>query len=326
MQTYKRIEAASRNVLAFTEGELPRVAPPGHAIMRIDRTLISAGTELAKSSGLTANAFPVTLGYSAAGTVVSAGENEHGIAAGDRVSANAPHASFAVVPTLKMAKLPDGVSFEDATFGTLGALTLYAVRLARIELGEPVAIVGFGVVGQLIALWARAAGAKHVTIIEHRPYREALARSFGFDVRLDGSYPVVFEAAGSPSALNQALSIAQRGGRVIAAGSLREPATVDIYRDVHLRGISLIGAHGSLQNDVSTRWSERKNREATLEYIADGRLPTSRLISHRMEADRFEDGFRLLKERAANAVILQWPQQSEVSLAAAASRRVSELQ
>lgn len=305
-ETTKQLQALHRDEIALVEAQLPLIPPPGHAVIRIEKTLISAGTELAKSSGLTAGEFPITLGYSAAGTVVSAGTNDEGIAIGDRVSANAPHATYALIPTKKMAKMPDDVRFEDATFGTLAALTLHAARMPKIEVGEACAIVGFGVVGQLIALWARAAGAKSVSVIEHRPYREALARKLGFQIAQDGSYPVVFEAAGSPSALQKALSMAERNGRVVAAGSLREAATVDVYRDVHLRGIALMGAHGSLQNDVSVRWTERKNRETALAFMSNGRLPVSELISHRLEAESFDEGFHLLKERAANAVILDW--------------------
>lgn len=289
---------------------------PGHICIRVERTLISPGTELAKLDGLTGarsgddwSSNPLPLGYSAAGTVVAVGSHDDPFAVGDRVSASAPHSGYATVKCAQAAVLPSHVSFEEGTFGTLAALAVHIVRLSDLQIGESCAVVGFGLVGQLIALTARLAGARIVAIKEHRDIRRSLAQSLGFSLAEQSSaYDVVFESAGTPSSLSDALALSVKCGRVVAAGSLREAVNLDVYRDVHAKSVALIGAHGSSQHTVSrvNRWSERENRAAALDFIADGRLPVERLLTARMHASAALEAFDVLRSRKTNAITLEW--------------------
>jgi len=72
---------------------------------------------------------------------------------GDRVactgSGYASHAEMVVVPPNLCARIPDNVSFEDAAYGALGGIAMEAVRLARVEFGHRVAVIGLGLLGQL---------------------------------------------------------------------------------------------------------------------------------------------------------------------------------
>ncbi|KXK54051.1 MAG: quinone oxidoreductase, NADPH-dependent, partial [Chlorobi bacterium OLB7] len=159
---------------------------PGMIVVRTAASLISAGTE--RTSVATAQASMLTkartrpdlvkqamdmvkkeglmntvekirtrldsykaLGYSAAGVVVASACDE--FAPGDRVACAgagyASHAEVIAVPKNLAVKIPDGVSFEQAAFTTLGAIALQGVRQAKISLGESVAVVGLGLLGQL---------------------------------------------------------------------------------------------------------------------------------------------------------------------------------
>src|SRR5580692_7179438 len=106
---------------------------------------------------------PCALGYSSAGTVVAVGEGVADINPGDRVACagagHAVHAEFACVPRLLVARIPsEAVSFDDAAFTTLGAVALHGVRNADVKLGDIVAVIGLGLLGQLTVQILKAAG------------------------------------------------------------------------------------------------------------------------------------------------------------------------
>ena len=127
---------------------------------------------------------PVPLGYSSAGTVIAVGEGVGKFQPGDRVACAgagyASHAEIAFIPENLAVKLPDGVDFESAAFTTLGAIALQGLRLAELELGETVAVIGLGLLGILTVQLARASGCR-VIGMDPNPERCRLAKQFGID-------------------------------------------------------------------------------------------------------------------------------------------------
>jgi threonine dehydrogenase-like Zn-dependent dehydrogenase len=105
----------------------------------------------------------VPTGYSCSGVVAGFGEGVEGFRSGDRVACAgagyANHAAVNVVPRNLVVKLPDRVSFEEGAFATLGAIALQGVRRCAPGLGESVAVLGLGLLGQITAQLLRAAGA-----------------------------------------------------------------------------------------------------------------------------------------------------------------------
>src|SRR5476649_2453125 len=176
---------------------------PGAVLVRTTRSLISVGTErqvmdLAKRSligkararpdlvkkvlgrlsrdGLLATGKtvfnkldqPIPLGYSCAGKVLAVGEGVVGLAVGDRVACAgakvANHAEVNLVPKNLCARIPEGVSDDAASFVTLGAIALQGVRTAAPTLGETFAVIGLGLIGQVVTQLLRASGCKVVGI------------------------------------------------------------------------------------------------------------------------------------------------------------------
>ena len=106
---------------------------------------------------------PLGLGYSSAGTVVAVGEGVTGFNPGDRVACagagHAVHAELACIPRLLTARIPsETVSFDEAAFTTVGAVALHGIRTADVKLGDVVAVIGLGLLGQLIAQILKTAG------------------------------------------------------------------------------------------------------------------------------------------------------------------------
>ena len=87
---------------------------------------------------------------------------------GDRVvcagAGHAVHAELAYVPANLCARLPESVSFEAGSFATVGSIALHGVRQAEARIGERVAVIGLGLVGQLACRLLRAAGCEIVGI------------------------------------------------------------------------------------------------------------------------------------------------------------------
>ncbi|MFQ5923205.1 MAG: alcohol dehydrogenase catalytic domain-containing protein, partial [Anaerolineales bacterium] len=104
---------------------------------------------------------PLPLGYSSAGVIEELGEGITDLGPGDRVACaggHAIHAEFAVVPEKMIARLPASVDFESGAAATLGSIALHAFRLAEVQVGERVAVIGLGLLGQLALQIASAAG------------------------------------------------------------------------------------------------------------------------------------------------------------------------
>ena len=111
---------------------------------------------------------PQSLGYSSAGVVVAVGDGVVDIQVGDRVACAgagyAVHAELACVPRMLVAKIPDRgefsaqVTYQEAAFGTIGAICLHGIRTAQVVLGDTVAVIGLGLLGQITVQLLRAAG------------------------------------------------------------------------------------------------------------------------------------------------------------------------
>lgn len=193
------IQSRRTGKLALKDVPAPMVRS-GHLLVRTRASLISAGTERmvvdfakkslagkaqarpdlvkkvldkAKKEGLwnTWKAVmarldePLPLGYSAAGEVVAVGSGLEGeFRVGDRVAMAgagiANHAELNAVPRNLVAKIPDGVPDEEACYGTLGAIAMHATRNMNVGLGDVVAVIGCGLVGQLAVRFLTLGGAR----------------------------------------------------------------------------------------------------------------------------------------------------------------------
>jgi L-iditol 2-dehydrogenase len=334
----RRVVAYAPRTLEWEIIDLPDTPPPGKLLIATRATLISTGTELANWTGITADRKgmgpdwrdkPLRLGYSLVGTVLAVGAGVQGWSPGTRVSGAGSHASAVVLDAARCVAVPDEVSDATATFGTLGPIALNGVRRADLALGETVAVIGLGLIGQLAGLWARLNGARPVVGVDLIARRRDLAREIGFDAAFDPGddaaarqelarwtdgqgFDAVFESTGHPSALVPALRLAVRDGRVVALGSTRGVIEqFDLYADLHQRGVTLIGAHANThpaQANAANRWTEPANRALTLRCIAVGDLPVQHLISHRVPAEQAPAMFQLLADHRDEAmgVVLQW--------------------
>ena len=285
---------------AIRECEMPE-AGPGELLVRARVSLISPGTERAWLLGLpnTATRYPQSTGYSHIGEVVAVGPDVEGWQVGDRVASGSRHCLYAAAPAESCNRIPEGLADEQAAFFRLASIALQAVRKARIELGEPVAVIGCGLIGLMAMQLARLHGGLPVVSIDKDPQRLEFAVTLNADAALaaddrlkpallahcDDGPAVVLEASGHPEAIPTAFDLARFGGRVVLLGSTRgDTEAVNFYRDVHKKGLTVLGAHESTrpQHDSAPGWwTHRADQETALKLLARERLVVEPLITHR---------------------------------------------
>ena len=320
----------------------------GHLLIRTDRTLVSAGTERMmvefgkagwiqkalqqpdkvrmvwdkmRTDGIqpTIEAVfgkldqPLPLGYCNVGTVVDVGAGVQGFKVGDRVASNGKHADVVSVPVNLCARVPEGVSDEEASFTVLGAIALQGIRLVQPTLGEAVVVTGMGLIGIVTAQLLRAHGCR-VLGIDFDPKKLALARQFGAEtVDLSaGEDPVaaaerfsrgrgvdaviVTAATRSNEPMHQAALMCRKRGRIVLVGVTGlELSRDDFFKKEITFQVSCSYGPGRYDPNYEdkgqdypfgfVRWTEQRNLEAVLDMMSDGRLDVKPLVSHRYPID-----------------------------------------
>jgi predicted dehydrogenase/threonine dehydrogenase-like Zn-dependent dehydrogenase len=352
---------------------------PGQLLIRTTRSLISAGTERmlvefgkanvlekarqqpdkvrmvldkVRTDGLvpTLDAVrnkldqPLSLGYCNVGVVLEAGPGVIGYAPGDRVASNGKHAEIVSVPVQLCARVPDGVSDDQAAFTVLGAIALQGIRLAQPTLGESVVVTGLGLIGLLTVQLLRANGCR-VLGIDLDAGRLALARGFGAETvdlsagqdalaaaqrfsRGRGVDAVLVTAATqSDEPISQAAQMCRQRGRVVLVGV----AGLNLRRDDFYKKeitLQVSSSYGPGRYDPAyeergldypigfVRWTEQRNLEALLDLFASGRLDVAPLITHRFAVDDAARAYAVVSGEASSlGILLEYPEGEEVSRA-----------
>ena len=213
-------------------------------------------------------------------------------------------------------------------FFRLISIALQGVRKAQLQLGHSVAVLGQGIIGNLAGQIARQAGATCVVGIDPVAWRRELALQCGMDAALDPASPsfadswgeltekrgfdAVFEASGVPDAVNEALALAARLGRVVLLGSTRGVTErVNFYRDVHKKGLTIIGAHESARavgEDIGGYCTHRTDGRTALLLLAARRLTVQPLLSLELAASEGPAAYALLrsKQERLMTIALDW--------------------
>ena len=374
------IQSARSGKLSVREVPEP-TARPGHLLVRTRASLISAGTERlitafarkslagkararpdlvrkvmdkARRDGIAATMRavmarldePLPLGYSAAGEIVAIGAGLEGaFRVGQRVAVAgaglANHAELNVVPRSLVAAVPDGVSDEEACFATLAAIAMHGVRNLETGLGDIVAVIGCGLVGQL-ALSIAALSGSRVIALDYDRERLALARQLGAEWTWDLATPGMAEAVASLSGgrgcdgvliaaatessepIETAAAIARDRARVSLVGMT---GTTVPYREFMAKELSLVVSRsygpGRYDDDFESRgvkypegwirWTESDNLAECVRLMDPGlarRLDVRSLITHRFEIECAETAYEMVSSGSEPhlGVVLTYPE------------------
>ncbi|MBA3712072.1 MAG: Gfo/Idh/MocA family oxidoreductase [Pyrinomonadaceae bacterium] len=333
------ISSGTETASIHQEGVLREVAEnPSHLrkiwdVMKVAGPVRTAAEVRAKFSEY------AVLGYSGAGVVIDRHATVPDLEIGDRVAYGGEgtgHGETILAGRNLVARVPDSVPFEHACFATLGSIAMNAVRVAQIGLGDTVAVIGQGLVGQLTAQLARLQGGS-VIAIDLKPDRVALATRMGADHALlaDSSLPesinsltnglgvdcvIVAAASKSPAPCQQALQICRDRGRLVIVGAVEMSFP---WHEMYLKEIQLFMSRaygpGSYDPDYEkkgrdypisyVRWTENRNMEEFLRLVAKGHVQLEPLITHQFPLNDAASAYQTILDPSSNslAVLLRYP-------------------
>ena len=307
----------------------------GEILCIAQKSLVSTGTEIfclrgEFDSGTNWAAwvkYPFRPGYSMAGRVVEIGQGVTSLKEGDRVALPYPHQQVVkTVPGL-VYPIPDSVSDEDATWLSLAQTTQVGVRRAQLELGENVVVVGLGILGLLVVQYLILSGARRVIAIDPVPLRVEAAKACGATQALsmdiqeaaeeiksitDGRMAdVVFEITGNPAVLPASIRLLRKLGRLILLGDTPTPSQQQLGPGVVSNSIAILGVHASIrpaEYSIFAPWSGREMASLFFDYLMQGRMDVSGLVTHRFSPLQAPGVYEsLLKDRSqALGVIFDW--------------------
>ena len=291
-------------------------------------TALSTGTELGNYEGRSrevpeAPDYPRRTGYCNVGVVESTGHLVTKFRPGDRVLSMLPHVSAFVAPeTSLLVLVPETIDSAQASLTYLAQLGVAALRQARYEAGEPVTVIGLGIIGLATVAIAKAMGAE-VTAVSNSRLRAAAALRMGAqrvllpsDPPESGTAPLVILTANSWAAYQTAVDMADYGARVAVLGFPGRADSPPNFNPLDAawfygKQLTLIGAGYSPRMDcppAALRFNLRRNLEFVLRAMATSAIDLRPLITHHLPATRMVEAYELAcqREKSLIAAVFDW--------------------
>jgi threonine 3-dehydrogenase len=283
---------------------------------------------------------PMTIGHEYSGEIAEVGANVRRLRVGQRVSGeghvigmrsraarggryhldpetrgigvNIPgaFADYVRVPAFNIVPLPDDVDDElGAILDPLGNAVHTALSFDLV--GEDVLITGAGPIGIMAGAVARHVGARHVVVTDVNPQRLKLAAEVADVVPVDVSqvdlretmsrlkmtegFDVALEMSGAPAAFDQLFDAILTGGRVALLGLPAKPALVD-WNKVIFKQLTIKGVYG---REMFETWHK-------MIAMLESGLDVRKVITHRLPATRFLEGFEIMRRGDSGKIVLDW--------------------
>lgn len=286
----------------------------------------------------------VPIGYSCSGQVIAVGKATKTIKPGDWVACagagQANHADIVCVAENLVVKVTDPTKIKQASCTTIGAIALQGVRRAELALGETVAVIGLGLLGQLTVQLARASGCR-VIGIDILDERLALAKHSGAHAVYNATDPsllqdiafltghhgvdstIIAAASTSDALVQQAMEITRKKGKVVVVGDVglqlqRSPLyskEIDFLISCSYGPGRYDAEYEQKGHDYPysyVRWTENRNMQAFVAMIESGQLDIDLLVSREMVVEDAPQAYESLAKKEGLGVILSYKHDAEV--------------
>ena len=284
---------------------------------------------------------PLPLGYCNVGEVIGVGKGVDEFQIGDRVASNGNHAEVVSVPKNLVAKIPDGVSYNDAAFTVIGAIALQGIRLINPTFGETIVITGLGLIGLVATQLLKASGCK-VIGLDFDQSKVELAKSWGVEAYNvgDGSDPValvmnstsdigadgvlITASTTSNDVISQAANMSRKKGRIVLVGVIGlNIQRADFFKKELSFQVSSSYGPGRYDDEYEqkgndypigyVRWTEKRNFEAILSALQNGQLNVQPLISEIVDLKDYNTIYGNMGASKSIASILKYPGDVKIS-------------
>jgi predicted dehydrogenase/threonine dehydrogenase-like Zn-dependent dehydrogenase len=277
---------------------------------------------------------PLPLGYSQAGEVLAVGNGVTEFKPGDRVVSNGHHAEYVAVPKNLVAKIPEEVSYEEASFTVVGAIGLQGIRLAQPTLGETVAVIGLGLIGLITCQLLKANGCK---VVGYDLDEDKLKRAEGFGItavnsgihdpvrfieeftgQIGADAVIITASTQSNEVIKQSANMSRKRGRIVLVGVIGlNLDRSDFYEKELTFQVSCSYGPGRYDDEYEqygidyplpfVRWTEKRNFEAVLEAIRNRSLDVKSLITERVKLKDYLEIYGDMGSGESIASILEYP-------------------
>lgn len=216
-------------------------------------------------------------------------------------------ADYLVMPARHCFRVPAGVPFPTAALCEPLAVAVHGVRLAGLEIGQRVAVLGAGTIGLMAVVAARAGGAGEIIVTARRPHQRAAALALGADRVLDENDVegvlveapadlVVETVGGAAGTLHAAVSASRPGGAVcvlgVFTGSPTFPAVLALLKEVRI-----------LPSFVYSRAGARADFDVALDILRHrGGTIGDTVVTHRLPLTDVDAGFRIAADKTTGSI------------------------
>jgi len=279
-------------------------------------------------------------GYSCSGVVIQTGKNITGLKPGDIIACagagKANHAEIVLVPENLVVKIPEGCSVKEAASVTLGSIAMQGIRRADVRLGENVAIIGLGLLGQLTNQLLKVAGCRTIGF-DLQKHCIDLALELGLDkgfpvslvdltkevMNCTNGYGVdatiITASSTSNTIAQQAMKITRKKGKVVVVGDVglnlqRQPfyeKEIDFLISCSYgpgRYDSAYEEKGLDYPYAYVRWTENRNMREYLNLIAEEKINFMKLVDKIYDINNASKAYAELKGKGQKplAILLDY--------------------
>lgn len=277
---------------------------------------------------------PLPLGYCNVGIVEEVGKGITQYKVGDRVVSNGHHAEYVCVPENLLAKIPDNVSDEEASFAVIGSIALQGIRLCKPTFGETIVVMGLGLIGLITAELLRANGCNVIGFdLDDIKVNKAKEKKIqAFSIRNNDPIEVIKEitnlnmadgviitaSASTNQIIHQSALMCRKRGRIILVGVIGLNINrSDFYEKELTFQVSCSygpGRYDELYEQKGqdypfgfVRWTEQRNFEAILAALSGGQLIVKPLISELVNFADYNHVYSKISDNSKIASILVYP-------------------
>jgi 2-desacetyl-2-hydroxyethyl bacteriochlorophyllide A dehydrogenase len=319
--------------------QVPTPEPgPGQVLLRVELCGI-CGTDLHSPELTGLFTKPVVLGHEFTASIVALGDDVPGWTEGDRVVVNPiglvcgsceacrrglPNqcavalgadccgvgkdggmAAFVAIEAAHLHAIDAELTAEVAAWAEPLAVAVRGVGHAGIRLGDRVAVIGAGPIGQLCLQAARCAGAGFLLVVDGSGYRRDVAVSCGADEVVspddragEGEYDVVIDCSGAAPALDSAVDLIAPGGRVVVVGTYGTAPTIT-------SPMLAQGKEASIA--FSLCYQDRQEFERALSLLARGAIDVASLTTRIAPLAEYGSAFADMRAASETMKILLSP-------------------